>query len=158
MLLLGIFAKPHGLKGEVKIFPFVRDIGLFDSPGIVYLEKEMPLHIISVKHVNKYIVLGFEEIKSIEELTPLLKKNIYAKKDDLDGYDNYYTIDELLNFEVIDDSGRYIGILKDIIKTGSNDVLVVEGQREIMIPYVPEFVLDISTQEKKIKVHLIKGM
>ena len=158
MILLGIFAKPHGLKGEVKVFPFVRDIDLFSDLDIVYLEKEIPLHISSIKRVNKYIVLGFDEIKTIEEIIPLLKKNIYAKKENLDGYDNYYTLDEISGFEVIDDNNQEIGIIKDILKTGSNDVLVVEGKREVLIPYVSEFVLDINIENKQIKVHLIKGM
>ena len=49
-------------------------------------------------------------------------------------------------------------ILHDILSPSLQDVYVVKGEREIMIPVVPEFILETNVEEGYIKVHLIEGM
>ena len=49
------------------------------------------------------------------------------------------------------------GLLADYNVTVTNGI-VVEGDREIMIPAVPEFILETNIPEGYVKVRLIEGM
>ena len=48
--------------------------------------------------------------------------------------------------------------LKEILQLPANDVYVVEGEQEYMIPAVPEFILERNPDEGFIRVRLLEGM
>ena len=50
--------------------------------------------------------------------------------------DNQYYWNDLIGLNVYLDDGKEIGVLSEIIETGSNDVLVVKGDKEILVPYI----------------------
>ena len=47
-----------------------------------------------------------------------------------------------------------------MLETAANNVLVVktEAKKEILIPYVPEFIKDVDTENNRMTVHIIPGM
>ena len=53
-----------------------------------------------------------------------------------------------------------MGDLIDVIQTGANDVYVVrmESGKELMIPAIKECILSVSITERRVKVHLLKGL
>ena len=60
--------------------------------------------------------------------------------------------------KIAKENGVKLGVLDDILSPSLQDVYVVKGEREIMIPVVPEFILETNVEEGYIKVHLIEGM
>ena len=59
---------------------------------------------------------------------------------------------------VVDEQGNELGELADIMELPASNVYVVRGEREILIPAVPEFVLERNIDEGFIRVRLIEGM
>ena len=59
---------------------------------------------------------------------------------------------------VVDETGADIGKLTEIMETPASRIYVVKGEREHMIPAVPEFILSTDANDGIIKVHLIEGM
>ena len=59
---------------------------------------------------------------------------------------------------VVDEDGVKLGTLKDILSPSRQQVYVVEGERQILIPAVPEFILETNVDGGYIKVRLIEGM
>jgi 16S rRNA processing protein RimM len=59
-----------------------------------------------------------------------------------------------------EEDGILLGCIKDVIKTGANDVYVVELQsgRELLIPAIREVVKSIDLENKKMTVKLMEGM
>ena len=55
----------------------------------------------------------------------------------------------------IQTSGKLLGKLDDIFQTGANDVYQVGN---ILLPSIKEVIKQIDTENKKIIVHLIKGL
>ena len=53
-----------------------------------------------------------------------------------------------------------LGVLKDVIQTGANDVYVVEctDGREVMIPAIKDCILSVDVEEGRMVVHLLKGL
>jgi len=70
--------------------------------------------------------------------------------------DNQYYWNDLIGLNVYLDDGKEIGVLSEIIETGSNDVLVVKGDKEILVPYIiGESVKKVIIEEKKIIIDKI---
>ena len=66
-------------------------------------------------------------------------------------------IADLIGLRVLND-GEEIGILKEVLSLPGNDVYVVRGQQEHMIPVVREFVEEPDFATGTVTVHLIEGM
>ena len=74
-----------------------------------------------------------------------------------------FYIADLIGLDVIDDTGKKIGVLKDVLQTGANDVYIVTGNenvgnKELMLPKIDECVRDINLKDKTITVHIMKGL
>ncbi|AKL98569.1 ribosome maturation factor RimM [Endomicrobium proavitum] len=69
-----------------------------------------------------------------------------------------WNVSDILGFEVFSQSGDRLGVLSDVISTGSNDVWVVkyEGE-EVLIPALKSIVGEVNVLRKKIFVTLPKG-
>ena len=58
----------------------------------------------------------------------------------------------------MDEAGNKLGILKEVLSPSIQQIYVVQGEREIMIPAVPEFILETNIADGYLKVRLIEGM
>ena len=68
-------------------------------------------------------------------------------------------IADLIGLTAVDDAtGEELGKISEIIPLQPNNVYVITGQREILIPSVPEFVSDINIEAGRITFKLIEGM
>ena len=58
------------------------------------------------------------------------------------------------------DEGVELGVLKDIMQTGANDVYVVgmNDGKEVLIPSIPQCILEKNPEKGYIRVHLLKGL
>lgn len=66
--------------------------------------------------------------------------------------DEYYWSD-LIGLDVVDKDGQRFGQVAELMETGANEVLVVrEGKSEWLIPFVGQFVLEVSLADKRITV------
>ena len=107
--------------------------------------------------VNKSIKIKFKSFNSREDSDQYVGKNLYVDREQLDALeDNQYYWNDLIGLNVYLDDGKEIGVLSEIIETGSNDVLVVKGDKEILIPYIiGESVKKVIIEEKKIIIDKI---
>ena len=71
-----------------------------------------------------------------------------------------YFIADLLESEVYSDEGEKLGVLDDIYNTGSNDIYVVKNElgKSILLPGIPDVIKEVDIENKKIIVHLLKGL
>ena len=65
---------------------------------------------------------------------------------------------DIIGLDVVDGDGRRLGVLREVLSPSLQQVYVVAGEREIMIPAVPEFILETNIEGGFIKVRLIEGM
>lgn len=74
------------------------------------------------------------------------------------GSNSTWKVSEILGFEVFNQSGERLGVLSDVISTGSNDVWVVKyDNEEILIPALKNIVKEVNVLRKKIFVSLPSG-
>ena len=66
-----------------------------------------------------------------------------------------YFDEELIGLDVVTD--HIIGKVKEI-QNGFQKLIVVEGQKEYLIPYVDAFIKNIDINDKKIYINEIEGL
>ena len=163
-LQAGVITATHGLKGEVKVFPTTDDPGRFDDLKEVFLDTGKgltPLEIASVRYFKQFVILrfrGYDNINDVEgwKRFPLLVDREHAVP--LGEDENF--IADLIGLQVRTEDGEELGILKDVLLTGANDVYVVETpeKKEILIPAIKQCILQVAPEEGYMIVHLLDGL
>ena len=161
---IGQIVNTFGIKGFVKANPWVNDVTRFDDLKKVYIKirKELKeLEIEEVKYHKNQVLIKFKGIETVEEAETLRNAIIEIDRSDVITLEEgEYFIADLLQSEVFSDEGEKLGILGDIYNTGSNDIYVVKNElgKSILLPGIPEVLKDIDVENKKITVHLLKGL
>jgi 16S rRNA processing protein RimM len=162
---IGIIVKPHGIKGELRVFPVTDDpsrFGLLDSVAVTMKDgSEREYEIMNARAGGGAVILKFKGIDDRDGaggLTGGVIKVPFEKALPL-GEDEYYVRD-LIGMDVCAEDGEKIGELSDVAATGANDVYVVssKNKKDILIPAIKDCIIDISTDEKKITVRLMEGL
>lgn len=165
-LQIGKIVNTHGIKGELKIIPLTDDSKRFDKLKQAYishdiLENMEKYNVEKVRYHKNFVYVKFKEINSLNDAENF--KNLYIiidRKDAVALPEDSFFICDLIDMDVFEESGRVLGKLKDVLKTGSNDVYIVKGQNgnEILIPALKTVVKDISVENKKMVVNLPEGL
>lgn len=176
MLRVGVITQTHGIRGEVKIYPTTDDPKRFDSLKKVYMDYTKKgvrgvmeqnlyeLEIEDVKYFKQFVILKFKGIDNINDIEMYKHMDLYVTREDaVPLEEGEFYIADLIGLDVIDDTGKKIGVLKDVLQTGANDVYIVTGNenvgnKELMLPKIDECVRDINLEEKTITVHIMKGL
>ena len=163
-LEIGQIVNTFGIKGFVKVNPWVDDVTRFDDLKKVYIKirkEQKELEIEDVKYHKNQVLIKFKGIENIEQAQSL--RNAYLeidRKDAIPLEEGQYFIADLLESEVFSDEGEALGVLDDIYNTGSNDIYVVKNElgKSILLPGIPEVIKEVDVENKKIIVHLLKGL
>ena len=161
---VGVIAGTHGLRGEVKVFPTTDEPARFLDLEKVILDtgrEERTLTIRSVKFFKKFVILGFKGMDRIEDVEKLKGAELLINREDaLPLEEGEYFIPDLLGLRVVTDDGRELGVIKDVIETGANNVYDVQNEdgARILIPAIPQCILDVRLEEGDMTVHLLPGL
>ena len=160
---IGLIMKPHGLKGEVTVTlddDLTNDITTLDS--VFVLEKANSLipffmETISINGAKAFI--KFEDINTPEDALKISKKPIYLPKSirPKAGKGEFYD-DEIIGFEVSDETAGMLGLVTDVMQTGSNRLLAVDyNGKEVLVPINSPLITSINKAKRKITVNLPDG-
>jgi 16S rRNA processing protein RimM len=155
-LAIGQLRRSHGLHGEI-ILDIVTDFPDRITPGKTLFIGSSHSEIIvkSVRPHDKFLLLGFEGIKSVDEVRRLTNQVLYVRKSETPKLPKgQYYFHEIIGLNVIDERGDTIGVIDEIITTGANKVYVIKRDNlpEILIPVIESVILEINLKEKYIKV------
>ena len=163
-LRIGVLTSPHGVKGEVSLYPTSDDLERFRELDKVYFDlkegkKEFTVN--GCKYKKNMPVLKFEEINDRDEIEKYRGVDVYVLREDAIPLDEgeYYLAD-IIGFDVISD-GNVIGKLTDYFENAADQTIFVvtcDDGSEKYIPDVEEFVKEVNIEEEKVYVKLIKGM
>ena len=163
-LEIGQIVNTFGIKGFVKVNPWVNDVTRFDDLKKIYIKirkEEKVLEIEEVKYHKNQVLLKFKGVETVEQ-AEMLRNAILEidRKDAIPLEEGEYFIADLLESEVYTDEGEKLGILEDIFNTGSNDIYVVKNEvgKSILLPRIKDVFKEIDVENKKIIVHLIEGL
>ena len=163
-LEIGQIVNTFGIKGMVKVKPFTDDITRFDKLKKVYIKNKngkKEYEIEEVKYHKQMALIKFKGIENPEDANLLRESYLMIDRENEEPLEegNYYIVD-LIGVEVYTDEGELLGTLKDIFNTGSNDIYEVKDElgKQILLPAIADVIKEIDVKNRKIIVHLIKGL
>ena len=158
-VVIGKISAPHGVRGEVRIVPLTDFPERFENLKTVFLEDDSKMELESVKFSNKFIIAKFKNINSRNDIEIFNGKLLMLNRSDIPSLPEgeYYNFD-IIGLEVIDNKGSKLGKITEVLKTGSNDVYVVEGKKQILVPALKNVVKEINLTDGFMKVELLEEL
>jgi 16S rRNA processing protein RimM len=155
--------RPHGLEGELSLGP--SPLGPEEISRLRILTwrgregGERRLTLVHARGAQARTLVRFAEVGTLDQAERLVGGWLLVEGTELPdpGPGVAYRF-QLIGFEVLTEEGRRVGTLEDIWGTGANDVYVVRGRNEVLIPAVPEFLKRVDMAARRIVVKLLPGM
>ena len=157
LIIVGKIVAPHGVRGDVRVVP------LTDFPDRFYELKEVRIDdgkVLKVQAVrpNKALLLvKFEGLDDRNAVEPLRGKLLKITRQQLVKLpEGRYFVFDIVGLKVYDEDGVFLGIITDVLATGSNDVYITEqdGQKPLLIPALKEVVKVIDVPGGRMVVKL----
>jgi len=156
-IVMGKILGPHGIKGWIKIHPFTeKKDSLIDHKILMASKDEKLWQSFEVECMDvgdKFILAKFKGVDDRNAAEKLNKFFISLDKSSLPKLDeNNYYWHELIGLDVKNNEGMHFGKVDSLIETGANDVLVVLGDKEYLIPYIKQVILEVNLETNMIRV------
>ena len=164
LLQVGAITQTHGLRGEVKVFPTTDDVKRFKKLKSVILDtgkEKMALEIETVRFFKQFAILKFKGLDNINDIERYKGKSLYVTRENaVKLRKDEYFIADLMGVKIYDEQDAYMGVLKDVIVTGANDVyeIALEDGRTLLLPAIKQCVLDVDIEQRRMKVHVLDGL
>ncbi len=163
-LRVGMITSPHGVHGEVNVFPTTDDAERFKQLKKCYIDKKGVLkevEIDSVKFFKNMVILHFKDIDDRNFVETLKQCDLLIDRADaVPLAEGEFFICDLVGLKVIDEAGTELGVVEDVLQTGANDVFQVKKPdgKELLIPSIKDCILEKNPAGGYIRAHLLPGL
>jgi 16S rRNA processing protein RimM len=161
---VGVITAPHGVRGEVKVFPTTDDNARFKNLKTVLLDQgrgTRELEIEGVKFFKNMVILKFKGIDDRNDVERMRQAKLLVTRENAVelGKDEYFIAD-LIGIQVVSDEGEELGTISDVLQTGANDVYVVskDGAKDLLIPAIHACIQNVDVAAGQMEVHLLPGL
>jgi 16S rRNA processing protein RimM len=153
---VGKVVADHGLGGAVKFKYYNEDAENFYRYASLITnknERQAELKLTEVRFSKGFFYLKFEGLNSPEQVSFLINQELFVREEDLPPLDNdeYYDY-QLIGLHVVNHAGEIIGTVSQVIHTGVNDIIVVKGKEEILVPMVEGLISKIDLKNSLITI------
>ncbi|MDD6108433.1 MAG: ribosome maturation factor RimM [Oscillospiraceae bacterium] len=153
----GKITNTHGVRGEVRITPWADSAAFLRGFRTFYIDGQ-PVRVLRSRVHKNQLIAQLEGYDDVNAAMTLKNKVIHIDRADAKLPEGRFFLQDLLGMRVVSDAGEALGELADVLDLPQGSVYVVRGTREILIPDVPEFLLNIDAERGEITVHLLEGM
>ena len=153
----GQIVNTHGVRGEVRIVPWADSPEFLCQFSTLYLDGA-PRRVLSSRVHKGSVIAKLDVVDTVEEAMLLRDKTVQISRADAKLPEGAFFLADIIGLNVVDEEGQLLGTLKEVLSPSVQQVYVIEGEREILIPAVPEFILETNIAGGYIKVRLIEGM
>ncbi|MBN1662193.1 MAG: 16S rRNA processing protein RimM [Deltaproteobacteria bacterium] len=164
LLEIGKVVRCHGLKGRVKCVSYLDSEENLQSLDEVFIRQADGLtKPLTLKHIDigkKSFILAVSGIDDVDAAKALLGCKLLMPVEKLMKLpEGEYYWRELIGLDVVTEEGRFLGKIREIFPTGSNDVYICDGgEREILLPAIADVIRRIDTEKGMMVVRLMEGL
>ena len=153
----GRIVNTHGVAGEVKIEVWLDSPQFLKSFRRCFIDKR-EVKLLSARVHKGFLIVKLEGVEDVNAAMALKGRTVFIDRADARLPKGTFFLQDIIGAAVVDESGSEIGKLVDVMETPASNVYVVKGEREHLIPAVPEFIMSTDAENGTITVHLIEGM
>lgn len=158
-VLIGKIVNTHGLKGEVRILSdFKYKDKVFIPEMNIYIGKNKVCEKINTyRHHKIFDMITMDGYNDIDQVLKYKGDYVFVNKDDIKLDDNQYLDEDIIGLNVYVND-RCLGRVRKIENHNGNEILIVDGEKDCLIPYNFDIILSINLEKKEIMVKDIPGL
>lgn len=161
---LGPIVNRHGIRGEVRLLPYNPESDVAPRLRMCVLihpdGRRESRAVRSARPHKRFVLLTFAGVDTANAAEELVGCTVAVPRDALPppGEDAAYHAD-LLGCTVETTAGERLGVVQEMLITGSNDVCVVrDGTREVLVPMIADAIAALDVAHRRIVVHPLPGL
>jgi 16S rRNA processing protein RimM len=161
---LGKIAKKFSFKGEVLIYLDTDEPELYENMESVFVDFNKNLVPFFIEnsnlHKNDFLRVQFEDINNEEEADRIVGCEVYLPLTMLPKLEgNKFYFHEVIGFEIEDQRLGVFGKIVSINDTSAQPLFeVINGNVEILVPMIDQFLVKIDRENKKVIMNLPEGL
>lgn len=146
--------RPHGIKGEVKVYPLTDDLSRFKKLREAFIERNWqyePVAVEGSKRAAEAVVLKIEGIDTPEQAEKL--RGLYICVDRQHAVklpEGTYFVSDMIGCSAETTEGEKLGSITDVFETNANDVYEIRGKRKLLIPALKKLLVRVDIENKRI--------
>ena len=156
-MILGRVSALFGVRGWVKVYSYT-------EPREAILQYEAlligrngvwkPAEVVEGQQHGKSVIALFKGFDDRDQAEALINAELAVHREDLpEPGDGRYYWSDLVGLKVVHRDGTELGIVDEMLETGANDVMIVKGEKERLIPFVrDEIVINVDLSAGRIDV------
>jgi len=161
-LVIGFLRRPHGLQGEMIMDLHTDFPDRIKSGKMIFIgDKHEAATLESTRMHANSMLIKLRGHDTPEAAGKFRNQWVYVKAKDVPPLPKgqHYKY-ELVGLDVVDDNGKALGRLAEILETGANDVYIVrdDSGKDILLPAIPSVILDLDMERRLMRVHLLDGL
>ena len=160
-LEVGRIVGTHGVRGEMRVECWANSPDFLKKFKKLYLDEGKTEISVSCRPHKNIALMTAKNVGSIEEADLLRGKILYINRDDVKLDEGEHFVQDIIGLQVIDaDNGTVYGTVKDVLKTGSNDVyeMKAEDGKMYYIPVIPDILDRFDFDGGAVYIHPMKGL
>ena len=160
-VVVGKITKSHGLRGEVTVLVLSDNPDRFMDGSAVYLEDGKELVVGSTRHNGARLLVNFEGIADRASADRLRGKMLVVPRSMLPELPpGEFWPHQLEGCEVVTESGRSLGAIRDVIPNPANDLWVSVDDEgvEYLVPAIRELVVEVDLPSMRVLVRDVPGL
>lgn len=160
-LEVGKITNVHGIMGEVRVQPWADSPEFLCRFKTLYVDKtHWPIEVERARVHKNMVILKFRGVTDVPSALAMRNAILYIDRKDAQLPEGAFFLADIYGLEVRDaQSGQVLGKVADVLTLPANNVYVVRGgERELMIPAVPQFIAETNPEGGYLRVNLIEGM
>ena len=160
LLEIGKIVKSNGLKGRLKVLSYSESAQKLETLTRVFVggdrDHVSPFSVSYLRVKGGTFFLGLEGVEAVDATSELVGQSVYIPAEPLPEGEYYWK--DIVGLDIVTEDGRRLGQVVTILSTGSNDVYVCGGKREILIPAFDDVVQKIDLGKGVMVVRLPEGL
>lgn len=156
LMVMGHVSVPFGVRGWVKVHTYTETLGSLVEYATWWLGREgqwREVEVLGCEVHPKSLVAHLAGCDDREAALALRGFEIAVPRQNLPPIEEneHYWVD-LIGLNVVNLQQQSLGVVSTLMETGANDVLVVDGERQRLIPFIRQVVLEVDQKAKLIRV------
>jgi len=157
LIAVGKIRRPHGVKGEVIFEPYPEYAVRLKAGKMVFVGKKKEAYSLrSVRSMDQNFLIAFDSLNDCDQVGHMRNAVLYLQSTELNRpQKGTHYPHEVLDMQVVDESGKLLGTLEEVLVTGANEVYVIkkaEEDEEILLPAIEDVILAVDEEKRVITV------
>ena len=151
----------HGVRGEMRVECWCDSPSFLSKFKTRYLDEGKTALSVSCRPHKNIALVTVRGVDSIEKADELRGKILYIDRGDVRLAEGAHFVQDIIGLKVTDaDTGEVYGTVRDVLKTGSNDVYEMQGadKKLFYIPVIPDIIVRPDIEGGAVYIRPMKGL